>query len=97
MPLSVSQDKRLSMKIHKAHIVIVKERSLAMKLELLTNATVIDYAIRFVSFNKSKERLKSSANDSEHDKESSEPDYDEDQGQLEEEQEEETKTINQVF
>jgi hypothetical protein len=58
-----------------------------MKLELLTNATVVDDAIRFVS-QKSQEGLKSS---SEGDKEeSNEPDYDEDEDQLEEEQEEET-------
>ena len=64
----------------------------------MTNATVIDDAIRFVS-SKSKENLKSSANDNEHDKESNEPDYDEDKDQLEGKQEEETgeMTINQVF
>jgi len=46
-----------------------------MKLDLLTNATVVDDAIKFVS-EKSKEKLKSSANDSEHHKEeSNEPDY----------------------
>jgi hypothetical protein len=55
-----------------------------MKLELLTNATVVDDAIRFVS--KSNEKLKSS---SEGDKEElREPDYDEDEDHLEEEQEE---------
>ncbi|MFL6458859.1 MAG: hypothetical protein ACJ71G_18065 [Nitrososphaeraceae archaeon] len=68
-----------------------------MKLELLTNATVVDDAIGFVS-TKSKENLKSST---EGDKEESkEPDYDEDEeDQLEEEQEEETggMTMNQVF
>jgi hypothetical protein len=72
----------------------------SMKLELLTNATVVDDAIRFV-FQKSKDKLKPSANDdSEHEKEeSNEPDYDEDKDQLEEEQEEETgeTTVNQVF
>ena len=72
----------------------------SMKLELLTNATVVDDAIRFVS-DKSKEKLKPSANDSKYDKdESKEPDYDEDRDQLEEEQEEEKTgemTINQVF
>ena len=47
----------------------------SMKLDLLTNATVVDDAIRFVS-SKSKENLKSS--DSSNDKESNEPDYDED-------------------
>ena len=49
-----------------------------MKLDLLTNATVVDDAIRFVS-QKSKEKLKPSANDSKYNKEeSNEPDYDED-------------------
>ena len=69
----------------------------SMEMDLLTNATVVDDAMRFVS-QKLKEKLKSSVNDSEHDKEeSNEPNYDEDQ--LEEEQEEEAgeTTINQVF
>jgi hypothetical protein len=56
-----------------------------MKLDLLTNATVVDDAIRFVSDrSKDKEKLKSSiAND----EESKESDYDEDKDLLEEEQE----------
>jgi hypothetical protein len=69
----------------------------SMKLDLLTNATVVDDAIRFVS-SKSNENAKSS---SEGDKEeSNEPDYDEDKDQLEEKQEEETgemNTTNEVF
>ena len=70
----------------------------SMKLDLLTNATVVDDAIRFVS-RKSKEMIESSADDNEHEKESREPDYDEDEDQLEEEQKEETGeiTTNQVF
>jgi hypothetical protein len=72
----------------------------SMKLDLLTNATVVDDAIRFVS-QKLKEKIKSSVgNSSESDKEeSNEPDYDEDKDQLEEEQEGETaeETVNQVF
>ncbi len=70
-----------------------------MKLDLLTNATVVDDAIRFVT-HKSKDNLKPSGNSNEDDKEKSkEPDYDEDKDQLEEEQEEETGeiTTNQVF
>jgi predicted transcriptional regulator len=74
----------------------------SMKLDLLTNATVVDDAIRFVS-QKSNGKLKlssSNSNDGD-DKESKEPDYDEDKDQLEEKQEEETgeatTTINQVF
>src|ERR1051325_2223531 len=61
----------------------------SMKLDLLTNATVVDDAIRFVS-EKSKEKLKSSSNDSEYDKEiSNEPNYDDEyKDQLEEEQQE---------
>jgi hypothetical protein len=47
----------------------------SMKLELLTNVTVVDDAIRFVS-QKSKAKLKC---DEEH-KEPNEPDYDEDDG-----------------
>ena len=69
----------------------------SMKMDLLTNATVVDDAIRFV-YDRSKEKLKSSSRDSnEGNKESEEPGYDEDQ--LEEEQEEESRevTINQVF
>ena len=69
-----------------------------MKLDLLTNATVVDDAIRFVS-NKSNEKLKPSSNSNENNEGPNEPDYDQDQDQLEEEQEEETgeMTINQVF
>jgi hypothetical protein len=80
----------------------------SMKLDLLTNATVVEDAIRFVSSNKSKdiEKLKrssySSSNRNEDDdkkEESNEPDYDEDRDQLEEEQEEESDetTVNQIF
>jgi hypothetical protein len=51
-----------------------------MKLDLLTNATVVDDAIRFVS-RKSKEKIGSSLDNN---KEPNEPDYDGDQ--LEEDQ-----------
>jgi predicted transcriptional regulator len=55
----------------------------SMKMDLLTNATVVNDAIRFVS-SKSSENVKSSI---EGDKEeSNEPDYDEDKDQLEEEE-----------
>jgi hypothetical protein len=69
-----------------------------MKLDLLTNATVVDDAIRFVSSNKFKDNLRSSGDSDEVDKEKSkEPDYDEDQ--LEEKQEEENGeiTTNSTF
>src|ERR687887_127724 len=59
----------------------------SMKLDLLTNVTVVDDAIRFVSDN-TKENQKSSPNSNEDKTESNEPDYDEDRDQLEEKQEE---------
>jgi hypothetical protein len=63
-------------------------------LTAITNATVVDDAIRFVS-DRSKKKLESSDED---DKESKQHDYDEDKDQLEIEQEEETgETTNQVF
>jgi len=70
-----------------------------MKLDLLTNATMVDDAIRFVLSHKSKKKLKSSSEG--HKEESNEPDYYEDD-HLEEEREEEigeitTGTTNQVF
>ena len=63
-----------------------------MKLDLITNATVVDDAFRLVS-NRTNEMLRSSSDSIEvHD-------YDEDKVQLEEEQEEEAggMTTNQVF
>jgi predicted transcriptional regulator len=67
----------------------------SMKLDLLTNATVVDDAIRFVS-EKSKAKLKSS-NSNENEKEANEPDYDQDEDQLEEEkQEEQTGEISAI-
>ena len=75
----------------------------SMKMDLLTSATLVDDAIRFVSRTfKDKENLKSLANndDSEYNnEESNEPDHDKDEDQLEEEQKEETNeiTTNQVF
>jgi predicted transcriptional regulator len=66
----------------------------SMKLDLLTNATVVDDAIRFVS-SKTKENLKSPTDANK--EESIELDYDEEQDHLEEEQEAGKITINQVF
>jgi hypothetical protein len=89
-----TEDKR-----EKIQALSLAKECYSMKLDLLTNATVVDDAIRFVS-NKSKDTPRSaSSNDKE--EESKEPDYDEDQDQLEE-QEEETgeitnATINHVF
>jgi predicted transcriptional regulator len=66
----------------------------SMELDLFTNATVVDDAIRFVS-SKSKQNTNSNEGDKE---ESNEPDYDEDNDQLEDEREK-TQEIptNQVF
>jgi hypothetical protein len=58
----------------------------SMKLDLLTNATVVDDAIRFVS-QKSKGKTKfpsSSSNEDDSKEESEEHDYDEDEDQVEE-------------
>src|ERR687887_2742666 len=65
----------------------------SMKLDLLTNATVVDDAIRFVSHSKDNQNLNSSS-DRDDQMESNEPDdrdqLEEDEDRLEEEQEEET-------
>jgi hypothetical protein len=96
-----TEDKR-----EKIQALSLAKECYSMKLDLLTNATVVDDAIRFVSSNKSKEELKRSSssnmtNEGNDDREeSNEPDYDGDKDQLEEQQEEETgeiTTINQVF
>jgi hypothetical protein len=77
-----TQDKR-----EKIQALSLAKECYSVKMDLLTNATVVDDAIRIVS-QKDKEKLKSSsANDSEYNKEESrEPDYDEDEDQLEKEQ-----------
>jgi hypothetical protein len=77
----------------------------SMKFDLLTNATVVDDVIRFVS-DRSKEKVKEQAESSpssfsdisnEDDKEEpNESEYNEDKDQLEEDQEEKT-TTNQIF
>jgi hypothetical protein len=92
-----TEDKR-----EKIQALSLAKECYSMKLDLLTNAAVVDDAIRFVS-QKSKYSLRSSDDNDEVDKEeSNEPDYDEDEDQLEEEQKEETGEIrkaltNQVF
>jgi hypothetical protein len=84
-----AQDKR-----EKIQALSLAKDCYSMKMDLLTNATVVDDAIRFVS-QKSEAPVKpSSGNSNEDDKEeSNEPDYDEDKDQLEEEQEEEAGQI----
>src|SRR5919197_2630401 len=91
-----AEDKR-----EKIQALSLAKECYSMKLDLLTNATVVDDAIRFVS-QKSKQKLESSSNNNEDEKESRETDYDDNKDQLEEKQEEETReitstTINQVF
>src|ERR671932_363285 len=79
-----TEDKR-----EKIQALSLAKECYSMKLDLLTNATVVDDAIRFVSSTKSKDNDRSLSNSNEDGKESNEPDYDEDKDQLEEEQEEE--------
>jgi hypothetical protein len=91
-----TEDKR-----EKIQALSLAKECYSMKLELLTNATVVDDAIRFVS-DKSKGKIES-GNSNENNKELRESDYDEDGDQLEEEKQEEeagettAATINQVF
>src|ERR671935_3181518 len=74
-----TEDKR-----EKIQALSLAKECYSMKLELLTNATVVDDAIRFVS-SKTKANLKSSTEDTT--EESNEPDYDEDkEDQLQEEE-----------
>jgi predicted transcriptional regulator len=97
-----TEDKR-----EKIQALSLAKECYSMKLDLLTNATVVDDAIRFISHkSKDKENLKPSSRSSNEDddkEESNEPDYDEDE-ELEEKQEEQieeiaarTTTTNQVF
>jgi hypothetical protein len=93
-----TEDKR-----EKIQALSLAKECYSMKLDLLTNATVVDDAIRFVSSQKSKDKEKlesSSDNSNDDEKESRGPNYDEDH--LEEKQEEETGevtgvTTNQIF
>jgi hypothetical protein len=90
-----TEDKR-----EKIQALSLAKECYSMKLDLLTNATVVDDAVRFVS-SRSKENLKSCSNDEHEKEESNEPDYNEDKDQLEKEQEGETgeisNTTNQVY
>jgi predicted transcriptional regulator len=88
-----TEDKR-----EKIQALSLAKECYSMKLDLLTNATVVDDAIRFVS-QKSKENKPPSSSSDEYENESNEPDYDEDKDQLEEEQEEKIEgiTTNRVF
>jgi hypothetical protein len=85
-----TEDKR-----EKIQALSLAKECYSMKLDLLTNATVVDDAIRFVS-QKSNEKLNpcSSSSDEDDKEESDEPDYDEDRDQLEEKQEENWRNNN---
>jgi hypothetical protein len=82
-----TEDKR-----EKIQALSLAKECYSMKLDLLTNATVVDDAIRFVS-EKSKQKIESSSdNSNEHDKEiSNESNYDDGKDQLEE------VTTNHIF
>ena len=68
-----TEDKR-----EKIQALSLAKECYSVKLELLTNVTVVDDAIRFVSQQSKKNLESSDSDDSEHDKEeSNEPDYDE--------------------
>ena len=91
-----TEDKR-----EKIQALSLAKECYSMKLELLTNATVVEDAIRFVSSNQSRMTSPSGSNAG-YKQESKEPDYNEDNDQLEEEQEESTEltlavTTNQIF
>jgi predicted transcriptional regulator len=89
-----TEDKR-----EKIQALSLAKECYSMKLDLLTNATVVDDAIRFVS-QKSEDNEKLKLGSGKDDEGSKEADYDEDKDPLEEEQEEETgeiTTANQVF
>jgi hypothetical protein len=85
-----TEDKR-----EKIQALSLAKECYSMKLDLLTNATVVDDAIRFVSAkSKDKEKEESSINNNEKDKEeSNEPDYDKDEDRLKESK----TTVNQIF
>ena len=81
-------------------ILSLAKECLINKLDLLTNATVVDDAIRFTKQSQDKIIIMSKEEEQDDGKESKEPDYyDEDKEQLEEEQERETGeiTTNQTF
>jgi Trp operon repressor len=88
-----TEDKR-----EKIQALSLAKECYSMKLDLLTNATVVDDAIRFVSSNRSKNNQKSFSSNEDDKEESNEPDYDEDKDQLEEEETSKTNTIrNRIF
>jgi hypothetical protein len=85
-----TEDKR-----EKIQALSLAKECYSMKLDLLTNATVVDDAIRFVSSDRSKdkEKLKPLGNGNEEDKESKEPDSNEEHIEINHT----TVTMNEIF
>ena len=83
MPIRLILQNSLSNNREKLQALSLAKECYSMKMDLLTNATVVDDAIRFVS-QKSKDKEKMESSESNDKEESNEPDYDEDKGQLEE-------------
>jgi predicted transcriptional regulator len=77
-----TEDKR-----EKIQALSLAKECYSMKMDLLTNAYVVDDAIRFVS-QKSIDKIESMDSGNEDESKSNEPHYNEDKDQLEEEQEE---------
>jgi len=88
-----TEDKR-----EKIQALSLAKECYSMKLDLLTNTTVVDDAIRFVS-HQSSENVKSSSSNEDNKEESNEHDYNQGEDQLGGQQEEEAvkTTTNQVF
>jgi hypothetical protein len=87
-----TEDKR-----EKIQALSLAKECYSMKLELLTNATVVDDAIRFIS-QKSREKPESTDSSNEDYKESREPDYDKDKDHVEDAGEmASSSTTNQDF
>jgi predicted transcriptional regulator len=84
-----TEDKR-----EKVQALSLAKECYSMKLDLLTNATIVDDAIRFVSSRSNESKTSSSYKSARNAMESNEPDYDEDKDQLQEKQEEESREIN---
>jgi predicted transcriptional regulator len=86
-----TEDKR-----EKIHALSLAKECYSTKMDLLTNATVVDDAIRFVSGKSKDIDTIKSASDKGDEEESNEPEYDIDRDQLEVELKT-TTTTNQVF
>jgi hypothetical protein len=98
---NTSQNAEINKK-EKIHALTLAKECYSMKLELLTNATVVNDAIKFVSSNNNKKAVSKEEEDSSSSQESKEQiDYGDKEDLIEKQREEETgeinETINQVF